>query len=64
MSKILIMGKFTIEKSYWRALREILKLEKGEKFQLVNKPENYILTKEEAKDYVLVLTTQIKSINS
>ena len=60
MNKILVMGKFTIEKDHWRVLKAIMKLEKGDdtKFTLVNKPENYILTKEEVEEYVLVVTTQ------
>lgn len=60
MNKILIMGKFTIEKEYWKVIKTILQLDRGDKtkFQLVNKPENYVLTKEEAKEYVLVITTQ------
>ena len=60
MNKILVMGKFTIEKDHWRVLKAIMKLEKGDdtKFTLVNKPENYILTKEEVEEYALVVTTQ------
>ena len=60
MNKILVMGKFTIEKDHWRAIKMILKLEKGDttKFTLVNKPDNHVLTKEEAQEYALVVTTQ------
>lgn len=60
MNKILVMGKFTIEKDHWKAIKMILKLEKGDttKFTLVNKPDNHVLTKEEVCEYVLVITTQ------
>lgn len=60
MSKILVMGKFTIERDHWKAIKMILNLEKGDntKFTLVNKPDNHVLTKEEAQEYVLVVTTQ------
>lgn len=64
MNKILVMGKFTIEKDHWRAIKSVLKLEKGDntKFTLVNKPDNYVLTKEEAQEYALVITTQSNPI--
>lgn len=60
MNKILVMGKFTVEKDHWRAIKMILKLEKGDttKFTLVNKPDNHVLTREEAQEYMLVITTQ------
>jgi hypothetical protein len=60
MNKILVMGKFTVEKDHWRAIKMMLKLEKGDttKFTLVNKPDNHVLTREEAQEYVLVITTQ------
>lgn len=60
MNKILIMGKFTVEKHHWKAIKNVLKIDKTNdvKFSLVNKPDNYILTKGEVQEYVLVITTQ------
>ena len=58
--KILIMGKFTIEKDHWRVLKEIMGMDKDDKsrIELVNKPDNFILTTEAAKEYNMVITTQ------
>ena len=58
--KILIMGKFTIEKDHWRVLKEIMGMDKDDKsrIELVNKPDNFILTAETAKEYNMVITTQ------
>ena len=58
--KILIMGKFTIEKDHWRVLKEIMGMDKDDKsrIELVNKPDNFILTTETAKEYNMVITTQ------
>ena len=58
--KILIMGKFTIEKDHWRVLKEIMGMDKDDKsrIELVNKPDNFILTPETAKEYNMVITTQ------
>lgn len=58
--KILIMGKFTIEKNHWYILKQIMGLKPDDKskIEIVNKPENYIIDTESAKDYNLVITTQ------
>lgn len=58
--KILIMGKFTIEKNHWRVIKEMLNMKPDDrsKIELVNKPENFILDTESAKQYDMVITTQ------
>ena len=63
-NKILVMGKFTIERHHWKSIKEILKLGKDDKvvFKLVNKPENHVLTKEEVAEYALVITTQTNAV--
>ena len=62
--KILIMGKFTIEKDHWRVLKEIMGVDKSDKskIELVNKPDNFILTAETVKEYDMVITTQSNPI--
>ena len=56
----LATGKFTIEKDHWRVLKEIMGMDKDDKsrIELVNKPDNFILTAETAKEYNMVITTQ------
>ena len=58
--KILVMGKFTIEKNHWHILKQIMGMKPDDRsrIEIVNKPENYILDPESVKEYNLVITTQ------
>ena len=62
--KILIMGKHTIERNQWGAIREFLGMNPDDKtkIEIVNVPLNHVITDEEAKQYNLVLSTQSNPI--
>lgn len=59
-NSIMVMGKFKIQRGCWKVIKEILGLKPEEqvKFQIINKPDNYILKKEEAANLDLIITTQ------
>lgn len=59
-NSIMIMGKFKIQRGCWKVIKEILGLKPEEqiKFEILNKPDNYVLNKEEAAKYDMIITTQ------
>lgn len=59
-NSIMVMGKFKIQRGCWKVIKEILGLKPEEqiKFQIINKPDNYILKREEAAKLDLIITTQ------
>lgn len=58
--KILVMGKHTIEKNHWGPLKQLMGLPADDKTRInvVNKPLTHILTKDEIKEYDLILSLQ------
>lgn len=58
--KILVMGKHTIEKNHWNPLKQLMGLssEDRSKIVVVNKPLTHILTRDEIKEYDLILSLQ------
>lgn len=58
--KILVMGKHTIEPNHWSPLKQLMGLEEGAriKISVVNKPLTHILTRDEIKQYDLILSLQ------
>ncbi|WP_304576760.1 hypothetical protein [Romboutsia ilealis] len=64
VKKILIMGKHTIERNQWGALRELLGLDPNgrEKIEIVNVPLTHVITHEEVKNYNLILSIQSNPI--
>lgn len=59
-NSIMVMGKFKIQRGCWKVIKEILGLKPEEqvKFQIINKPDNYILNKDEASKIDMIITTQ------
>ena len=59
-NSIMVMGKFKIQRGCWKVIKEILGLKPEEqiKFNIINKPDNYILKKDEAANLDLIITTQ------
>lgn len=58
--KILVMGKHTIEKNHWSPLKQLMGLpaDSKEKITVINKPLTHILTRDEIKEYDLILSLQ------
>lgn len=58
--RIMILGKFTIRKEYWKVIKEMVGLQDEDvRFTIYNKPEAFILSKENiTDDCVMVITTE------